>query len=64
MLSALATDGSQMAVGEPIRFTCRIGRLTNVTYCGTTRTAAGIMSVASMRKKTTFPSAGRRLDSE
>ena len=35
-----------------------------VTYCGTTSTVAGIMSVASMRKKTTFPSTGRSLDSE
>ncbi len=64
MLNALATEGSQMASGEPIRFTCRIGRSTIVTYCGTTRTVAGIMSVASIANRTTFPSSGRSADSE
>src|SRR6202035_4480408 len=40
MLNALATDGSQMAAGEPIRFRCRRGRSAIVTYCGTIRTGA------------------------
>ena len=35
-----------------------------VTYCGTTSTVAGIISVASMRNSTTLPSTGRSLDSE
>jgi len=34
MLNALATDGSQIASGEPTRFQCTNGRLTMVTYCG------------------------------
>ena len=64
MLNALATEGSQIASGEPIRFQCRSGRLATVRYCGTTSTVAGIISVASMRNRTTLPSAGRSLDSE
>ena len=64
MLNALATDGSQIASGEPIRFQCSSGRLAIVTYCGTTSTVAGIISVASMRNSTTLPSTGRSLDSE
>ena len=64
MLNALATDGSQIASGEPIRFKCRIGRSAIVTYCGTTSTVAGIISVASIRNSTTLPSTGRSLDSE
>ena len=64
MLNAFATEGSQIASGEPTRFQCRIGRLTTVTYCGTTSTVAGIMSVASIRNKMTLPRTGRSLDSE
>jgi hypothetical protein len=64
MLNALATDGSQIASGVPTRFQCVSGMLTTVTYCGTTSTVAGIMSVASMRNSTMLPSTGRSLDSE
>ncbi len=41
-----------------------MGGSTMVTYCGTTSTVAGIISVASIRKRITFPSNGRSLDSE
>ena len=55
-MKALATEGSQMASGEPIRFRCRSGRSAMVTYCGTTSTVAGIISVASIAAKMTLPS--------
>ena len=64
MLNALATDGSQIASGVPIRFRCRIGRSATVTYCGTTSTVAGIIRVASISAKMRLPSTGRSLDSE
>ena len=64
MLNALATDGSQMASGVPIRFTCTIGRSATVTYCGTTSTVTGIISVASIANSTTLPRNGRSLESE
>src|ERR1700691_6635907 len=64
ILKALATEGSQMAAGEPIRFRCRIGRFATVMYCGTSRTVDGIISVASISAKMSLPPAGRRLDSE
>src|SRR5207244_2584001 len=48
MLKALATEGSQIASGEPIRFRCRSGRSDTVTYCGTSSTVAGIISVATV----------------
>jgi hypothetical protein len=35
-----------------------------VTYCGTTSTVAGIISVASISAKMTLPSTGRSRDSE
>src|SRR5258708_26234729 len=64
MLDAFATEGSQMASGDPIRFQCVNGRLAMVTYCGTTSTVTGIISVASIMNSTTLPSTGRSLDSE
>src|ERR1700722_4839694 len=64
MLNALATEGSQMAAGEPIRFRCRIGRFATVMYCGTSRTVDGIISVASISAKMSLPPAGRSFDSE
>ena len=64
ILKALATEGSQIASGEPIRFRCRSGRSETVTYCGTTSTVAGIISVASISAKMTLPSTGRSRDSE
>ncbi len=64
MLKALATEGSQIASGVPIRFRCRIGRSATVTYCGTTRAVDGIMSVPSIMAKIALPSAGRSFESE
>src|ERR1022692_3671918 len=63
ILKALATDGSQMASGVPIRFRCRIGRLATVRYRGTTRTVDGIINVASIMRKMAFPRTGRSLES-
>src|ERR1700755_3598514 len=42
MLKALATEGSQMASGEPIRVRCRSGRAAMVTHCGTASTLGGV----------------------
>ena len=64
MLKALATEGSQMASGVPIRFTVQEGRLTTVRYCGTISTVAGIISVASIMPKMALPSTGRSLENE
>ena len=64
MLKALATEGSQIASGVPIRFRCSSGRSGTVRYCGTSSTVAGIISVASISAKMTLPSTGRSLDSE
>src|SRR3954447_10619438 len=62
MLNALAISGSQSAHGESSRLTCTIGRSIAVTYCGTTSTIAGIISVASMHARKTLPKIGRSLD--
>jgi hypothetical protein len=60
MLKALATEGSQIASGEPIRSRCRIGRSATVTYCGTSRTVDGIINVASISANLNSSSAARR----
>ena len=63
MLNALATDGSQIASGLPIRFQCRMGSSAMVTYCGMTSTVLGIIRVASIKKRIAFPRKGRSFDS-
>jgi hypothetical protein len=62
MLKALATEGSQMASGVPIRLTCKMGRLATVRYCGTIRTVEGIIRVASIMPKMALPSTGRSFE--
>lgn len=64
MLKALVTDGSQIAQGELSRLRCTIGTSRTVRYWGTTRTVAGIISVASIMPRMTLPKMGRSLESE
>ena len=62
MLNALATDGSQIAHGLPIRFQCTMGSAAIVTYCGMTSTVAGIIRVASIKNRIAFPRKGRSFE--
>src|SRR3954452_1785521 len=64
MLNALATEGSQIASGDPIRFRCRIGRADEGTDWGASSTVDGIIKVASISAKMRLPSTGRSRDSE
>lgn len=64
MLKALVTDGSQIAQGELSRLRSKIGTSRTVRYCGTTRTVAGIIRVASIMPRMALPRTGRSLDSE
>lgn len=64
MLKALVTDGSQITQGVLSRFRSMIGMSRTVRYCGTTSTAAGIISVASIIASTALPRTGRSRESE
>jgi hypothetical protein len=62
MLKPLAAAGSQIAHGVLSRFQPKIGRSFTVRYAGSMMTMGGIISVASIRARTTLPSTGRSLD--
>lgn len=64
MLKAFVTDGSQITQGELSRLRWKTGTSSTVRYCGTTRTVAGIISVASIIPRMTLPSTGLSLESE
>ncbi len=64
MLKALVTAGSQIAHGVFSRLRSTTGTSSTVRYCGTTRTVAGIISVASIMPRIALPNRGRSLESE